>query len=61
MVFTDIQMNLVLDGERDRSQLLHTDWLDQRRVYRSPIHLDLEGNKIWMNEYSGSDQGVNRI
>jgi XisI protein len=56
-VYGDIQMKLIFDGERDRYQLFRTGWSDEHRVYGALIHIDLEGNKIWI-QYDGTEVGV---
>ncbi|MEE3716163.1 XisI protein [Tumidithrix elongata RA019] len=56
-VYGEIQMKLVLDQERDRYQLLRTGWLEERRVYGTLIHIDLEDGKIWI-QYDGTEIGV---
>lgn len=55
--YGEIQMKLMFDGERDRYQLLHTGWLDERRVYGTLIHIDIENGKIWI-QYDGTEIGV---
>jgi hypothetical protein len=55
--FGDIQMKLMFDRERDRYQLLRTGWVDERRIYGALIHIDLEGEKIWI-QYDGTEVGV---
>ena len=55
--FGEVQMKLMLDRDRDRYQLLRTGWQDECRVYGPLIHIDLEGNKIWI-QYDGTEVGV---
>jgi hypothetical protein len=55
--YGEIQMKLLLDRSRDRYQLLRTGWLEERRVYGTLIHIDLESNKIWI-QYDGTEVGV---
>ena len=55
--YGEIQMKLVFDSDHDRYQLLRTGWQDERRVYGTLIHMDLEGNKIWI-QYDGTEIGV---
>jgi hypothetical protein len=46
-----------LNVERDRYQLLLTGWLQERRVYGTLIHIDIEGGKLWI-QYDGTEVGV---
>jgi hypothetical protein len=55
--YGEIQMKLLFDVDHDRYQLLRTGWQDERRVYGTLIHMDLEGNKIWI-QYDGTEVGV---
>jgi hypothetical protein len=55
--YGEIQMKLMFDRQRDRYQLLRAGWLEERRVYGTLIHIDLEENKIWI-QYDGTEVGV---
>lgn len=55
--YGEIQMKLMFDVERDRYQLLRTGWLEERRVYGTLIHIDLEQEKIWI-QYDGTEVGI---
>jgi hypothetical protein len=55
--YGEIQMKLVFDPNHDRYQLLRTGWQEERRVYGTLIHIDLEGNKIWI-QYDGTEVGI---
>jgi hypothetical protein len=55
--YGEIQMKLMFDVGRDRYQLLRTGWLEERRVYGTLIHIDIEGGKIWV-QYDGTEVGV---
>jgi hypothetical protein len=55
--YGEIQMKLMFDIERDRYQLLRTGWLEERRVYGTLIHIDIEDGKIWI-QYDGTEVGV---
>ena len=55
--YGEIQMKLMFDVERERYQLFRTGWLDERRVYGTLIHIDIEDGKIWI-QYDGTEVGV---
>jgi len=56
-VYGEIEMGLLFDLERDRYQVLRARWLQERRVYGALIHIDLKGEKIWI-QYDGTEIGV---
>jgi len=43
-----IEAELVFDTERDRYQLVHVGWQNQRRIYGCTIHIDIKAGKIWL-------------
>ena len=55
--YGDVVLEVILDREHDRYQLVCTGWSKQRRIYGSMIHIDLKGNKIWI-ENDGTEVGV---
>jgi XisI protein len=56
-VYGDIEMGLLFDLERDHYQVLRAGWLQKKRVYGALIHIDLKGEKIWI-QYDGTEIGV---
>jgi hypothetical protein len=50
-------MKLMFDVEPDHHQLLRTSWLEERRVYGTLIHIDLEEGQTWI-QYDGTEIGV---
>jgi hypothetical protein len=55
--YGEIDMGVLFDLERDRYQVMRTGWLQKRRVYGALIHIDLIGEKIWI-QYDGTEVGV---
>lgn len=56
-VYGEIEMEVLFDQERDRYQVLRTGWQQKKRVYGVLIHIDLKGEKIWI-QYDGTEIGV---
>jgi XisI protein len=56
-VYGEIEMGVLFDLERDRYQVVRTGWLQKRRVYGALIHIDIIGEKIWI-QYDGTEVGV---
>jgi hypothetical protein len=55
--YGDVEMELIFDRERDRYQLVCTGWSQKRRIYGSLIHIDLKGDKIWIQS-DGTEVGI---
>jgi XisI protein len=55
--YGEIEMEVLFDRERDRYQVLRAGWLKKRRVYGALIHVDIKGEKIWI-QYDGTEIGV---
>ncbi|HMQ46844.1 MAG TPA: XisI protein [Saprospiraceae bacterium] len=45
-----IQEQLVFDTVRDHYQILALGWEGEKRVYFTLLHIDLVGEKIWIQE-----------
>ncbi|HAG85080.1 MAG TPA: XisI protein [Cyanobacteria bacterium UBA12227] len=55
--YGDIEMQILFDRERDHYQVLRAGWLQKKRVYGVLIHIDIKGEKIWI-QYDGTEIGV---
>lgn len=55
--YGDIEPVAVMDEERGHYEVLHVGWEGSRRVHGSVIHIDLIGDKIWI-QYDGTSPGV---
>ena len=58
--YGDIEVELILDTERDRYQLVHAGWSNRRRVYGCTIHIDLKDDKIWIQN-DGTEVGIANV
>jgi XisI protein len=56
-VYGDIEMETLFDSVHDRYQVLRVGWLQKSRVYGVLIHIDLKGEKLWI-QYDGTEVGV---
>lgn len=56
-VYGEIEMELLFDSTRDRYQVLRAGWLQKQRVYGALIHIDIKGEKLWI-QYDGTEVGV---
>jgi XisI protein len=55
--YGEIEMEVLFDIERDRYQVLRAGWLQKKRVYGVLIHVDIRGEKLWI-QYDGTEVGV---
>ena len=58
--YGDIEVELILDTERDHYQLVHAGWSNRRRVYGCTIHIDLKDDKIWIQN-DGTEVGIANV
>jgi hypothetical protein len=55
--YGDIDVELVIDPERDHYQIVHVGWHGYRRIHGTVIHVDIIDGKIWI-QYDGTDRPV---
>lgn len=44
----DIEVETILDTERDHYQIFYVGWDKQTRVHHCSVHIDIKGGKIWL-------------
>lgn len=52
-----IETEVVIDDERGHYEVVHVGWDGERRVHGPVIHLDLIGDKVWV-QYDGTNRPV---
>ncbi len=53
-----IEKQAILDSERDHYQLVNVGWTPNgHRNYGYALHLDIKGNKIWI-QWDGTEEGI---
>jgi hypothetical protein len=52
-----IEVEIVVDPERDHYEVLHVGWQGVRRVHGSVIHLDIRDGKVWI-QHDGTNRPV---
>jgi hypothetical protein len=55
--YGEVELQLIFDTERDHYQLVHVGWHQHRRKYGCLIHMDIKGDKIWI-QHDGTECGV---
>jgi hypothetical protein len=44
----DVEVQLMLDTERDHYQWMNVGWQEFNRIYRCVMHFDIKYGKIWL-------------
>ena len=52
-----VQTEPVFDRDRNRYLLVNVGWLDDRRVHEALVHVEIIGNKIWIQR-DGTEHGI---
>jgi hypothetical protein len=50
--YGQVDIEQIFDREHDRYQLLAIGWNQQQRIYGTTIHLDIQDEKIWIQQSS---------
>jgi len=53
----DIAVEVVVDDEKGHYELMHSGWAGKQRVHGSVIHIDLVGDKVWI-QYDGTSDAI---
>lgn len=46
----NVETQLIADVTQDHYQLVNVGWEDDHRIYGCVIHIDIKGNKIWIQQ-----------
>jgi hypothetical protein len=57
MSFGEIETEAIIDPVKDHYEVMHVGWDKHRRIHGSVIHLDIKGEKIWL-QYDGTNRSV---
>jgi hypothetical protein len=52
-----IDVETVFDETRGHYEIVYAGWMDQKRVHGSVVHIDLKGDKVWI-QHDGTEQGI---
>lgn len=55
--YGDIESEVVCDDERGHYELIRYGWDGQRRVHGCLLHIDIKGDKIWIQQ-DGTEEGI---
>ncbi len=46
----EVEVQLILDTERDHYQWMNVGWQELNRIYRCVMHFDIKDEKIWLQQ-----------
>ncbi|MGC8644403.1 MAG: XisI protein [Isosphaeraceae bacterium] len=52
-----IDTEAIVDREKDHYEVMHVGWDRRRRVHGSVVHIDIIGEKVWI-QYDGTNRPV---
>ena len=55
--YGDVEVETILDMERDHYELVNVGWHHQQRIRGCVLHIDIKGEKIWI-QHDGTEKGV---
>ncbi len=55
--YGDVEVQCHFDRERGHYQLMHVGWDGHKRVRGAVIHIDLKGERIWI-QHDGTEEGI---
>jgi len=57
----DIENHVIIDKERNHFQLLSIGWLDGRQSFKVLFHIDIKGEKVWIQKNETEVQIADRL
>ncbi|HLK55721.1 MAG TPA: XisI protein [Chthonomonadaceae bacterium] len=55
--YDGVEGQIIFDDERGHYMLVYNGWDGKRRVHGSAIHIDLSGDKVWV-QHDGTKDGI---
>lgn len=59
--YGQIEMETIFDVEQDRYQLVAIGWEESRRVHGCLVHIDILGDKVWLQHDSTDAEIANEL
>lgn len=53
----DITTEAVIDADQSHFEVMHVGWDGTRRIHGAVIHIDIIGDKVWI-QYDGTSPGI---
>ncbi len=55
--YGEMKVEKIVDTKTDRYLIVHVGWNQQRRIYGTVIHIDIEDEKIWI-QWNGTESDL---
>jgi len=55
--YGDIEVETIFDTERDHYEIVHVGWNQERWIHSCIIHIDIKGEKIWL-QWNGTEDDL---
>jgi hypothetical protein len=53
----EIETEVIVDENQGHFELMRSGWINGRRVHGALIHVDIRGDKIWI-QHDGTEEGI---
>jgi hypothetical protein len=57
----EIDQDVIFDTERDHYQVMSIGWQGKRRIHHAVIHIDIKGDKVWVQHDSTDAEIANEL
>lgn len=58
--YGEVEIEQVIDLQRDHYELLTVGWNKQQRIHGSLLHIDIKDGKLWI-QHDGTEEGVANV
>lgn len=58
--YGEVEIEQVIDSQRDHYELLTVGWNKQQRIHGSLLHIDIKDGKLWI-QHDGAEEGVANV
>lgn len=55
--YGEVETETIFDDAKGHYELVHHGWIGQRRIHGCLLHVDIRGDKIWI-QHDGTEEGV---
>jgi len=55
--YGEVEVETIFDERRGHYELVYAGWNDQRRIHGAVIHIDVRGDRVWI-QHDGTSTGV---
>jgi hypothetical protein len=55
--YGEVETETIFDDEKGHYELMHQGWIEKRRIHGCLLHVDIRGDKIWI-QHDGTEGGI---